>query len=299
MPKRSFLEVDDTLIGRNLKFTEPELNEFNEPFRVPGEQYPSKIIQPTPGFCCKSKEIGSDTKIFINVCKTDSIPPPKDITESELVEILNTEVDESVEFRVPMSIAEIRTDVDKKGENVKVIDVAINKDFFVKMEKSQLFTNFVVAVIFEAIANKNGVYATDERLILKNKKCFGNLQAHRVQQREIDEKMGIKKLDGANQNKVGIQVLEGDDVYATPEYRLYQRFDDDKNLFAEVKLPKITSSKELTLDMNDDRFILEAKYKKYLLDVFIPVFIQEDEVVCVFNTDTKILTIKMPIIQKT
>lgn len=79
------------------------------------------------------------------------------------------------DYRVGMSIAEIRSETDKKGEEAKACDVAINADFFKKVENSQLFRNFLIAVVIEGIENKFNIKTTDDRIILKNRKAFGTL----------------------------------------------------------------------------------------------------------------------------
>lgn len=126
------------------------------------------------GFCLKTREVETNQKLFINICTTDAIPPPKDITEEELNEILNT--DEITDFKIPMSIGEIRIETDKKGEEAKACDVAINPVFLEKIENIQLFKDFFITVAMQGILNKHGIDSTDEKVLLKNRKAFGNLQ---------------------------------------------------------------------------------------------------------------------------
>ncbi|XP_043915173.1 PIH1 domain-containing protein 1-like [Protopterus annectens] len=68
----------------------------------------SKQIKPQPGFCVKTKT--ADDKIFINICKSDQIPSPPDISEEELIEIL--ESDEPSSYRIPMSLGEPHAEID-------------------------------------------------------------------------------------------------------------------------------------------------------------------------------------------
>lgn len=118
--------------------------------------------------------MGTDTKLFINICTTDAIPEPKDISEQELNDLLNS--DEITDYKIGMSIAEIRSETDTKGEYAKACDVAINTNFFKKVENSQLFKSFLIAVTIEGIENKFNIKTTDERIILKNRKAYGTLQ---------------------------------------------------------------------------------------------------------------------------
>nr|CAI5844709.1 unnamed protein product [Callosobruchus analis] len=143
--KPVFLDVDPTLVENNLRVAvDPVEDEFQKMFEEP-LPYPSKLIQPTPGFCVKAREVGGP-KVFVNICKTGAIPPPKDISVRELQELLATE--EPGEYKIPMSIGEVKTDKDNKGESVKVVDVAINPSFFHKVETIEEFKSFFIAVSF-------------------------------------------------------------------------------------------------------------------------------------------------------
>ena len=59
----------------------------------------------------KTKNVLNFQKIFLNICRTDIIPKPVEITESELASIL--ESDEPSTFRIPMSLGEAHEEVDK------------------------------------------------------------------------------------------------------------------------------------------------------------------------------------------
>ncbi|GJQ82114.1 hypothetical protein Trydic_g15901 [Trypoxylus dichotomus] len=291
MSKPVFLEVDPSIVERNLQLTEDSDTAIDKIFNVPNEKYPSKLVKPVPGFCVKSREIGTETKVFINVCKTDAIPPPpKHITEDELAELL--ESDEVTEYRVPMSIGEMRTEPDKKGEEAKVCDVAINDIFFVTLEKSQMFRNFVMSIIFEAISNKHKVFATDERILMKQRKVFGNLQVHRIQDRDAAPiNLPQKDSKAALIEEISANTADNE----IPNYILYKKKNEEDAFYADISLPKVTSSKELTLDVGEDRIILESSAKKYLLDIFIPLNVYPSKVNSFFNIVTKILTVKMHI----
>lgn len=200
--------------------------------------YIEKIFSYISGFCVKSREIGTEAKVFINVCKTDAIPPPpKHMSEDELRQLLDS--DEITEYKVPMSIGELRTEKDKKGEEAKVCDVAINDKFFVTVENKQIFRNFVMAIIFEAISNKHKVFTTDERILMKQRKAFGTLQVHRIQDREA----AAVKMPGNDGNRVPVieEISTKSSENEIPKCILYKRIDDANVFYAEVKLPKIVS----------------------------------------------------------
>ena len=59
----------------------------------------------------------NNEKIFLNICQSTEISAPKDISESQLDEIIakqndNDMVDTSFQFRVPMSLGEPHSELD-------------------------------------------------------------------------------------------------------------------------------------------------------------------------------------------
>jgi hypothetical protein len=70
---------------------------------------------PDPGFVLKSKvsSEGGEKKVFVNICTSENIPKPKDVTEKELAEILDSE--DPLRYRVPLSLGEPHAEIDKSG----------------------------------------------------------------------------------------------------------------------------------------------------------------------------------------
>lgn len=60
-----------------------------------------------PGFCIKTNS--SQGKVFINICHSPSIPPPADMTEDELLQMLE---EDQAAFRIPMSLGEAHAELD-------------------------------------------------------------------------------------------------------------------------------------------------------------------------------------------
>lgn len=137
------------------------------------------------GFCVKTYTKPDNKKIFVNICLTDAIPCPRDISNEELMQILSSEDPSS--YRVPMSIGEGRTEPDKSGAPATAYDVAINPEFFKKIEKDELFQTFFLTVVFEGLQDKYQfeVEMQQKYTILKNRKSVGILQSHRIQIRDI------------------------------------------------------------------------------------------------------------------
>lgn len=55
------------------------------------------------------KTNSSEGKVFINICHSPSIPPPVDVTEDELLQMLE---EDQAGFRIPMSLGEPHAELD-------------------------------------------------------------------------------------------------------------------------------------------------------------------------------------------
>lgn len=138
------------------------------------------------GFCVKAHRVTNNEKCFINICTSDGIPQPEDITADQLTEILSSETPSN--YKIPMSITELRLTPDKSGKDAVVCDVAIHPQFFRKIEALVIFRDFLITIIFEALDAKYNIQINRETwIILKNRKCMGTLQKHRVQNRDVQK----------------------------------------------------------------------------------------------------------------
>ena len=67
------------------------------------------------GFCLKTKSEKGD-KVFINVCLSDQVPSPKDITDDQLDALL--ESGDPSQYRVPISLGDPHDEVDNCKETL-------------------------------------------------------------------------------------------------------------------------------------------------------------------------------------
>lgn len=67
---------------------------------------------PTPilGMCVKTVSEPGKQKVFVNICQSNSVPLPPELSREELVELLQSE--DPSGFRVPMSLGEPHAEVD-------------------------------------------------------------------------------------------------------------------------------------------------------------------------------------------
>uniref|UniRef100_A0A1B0AEP0 PIH1 domain-containing protein 1 n=1 Tax=Glossina pallidipes TaxID=7398 RepID=A0A1B0AEP0_GLOPL len=285
----------------------------------------TNYLKPELGFCIKTFKINTNEKYFINVCQTEEIPAPEDVTEDQLTAILNS--DEPSSFRIPMSISEPRITKDKSDKPVDAIDIAVNPKFFSKIEKSLLFRDFFLALIAEALNDKYNVQIkVDKAIILNNRKFIGTLVTHRVRNNDIKTVLSsyqnpsnedikkLKNLQASNAaHKALIEEIDSKEFNALkkkseefkqqnstsimPEYKLRARLRDNQveEVQAEFYLPKCISSGEITLDIGEDRILLESIQRGYLFDKFVNYQLNQDRARAIFDKTNKMLQLRIPV----
>ncbi|CAF0745035.1 unnamed protein product [Adineta ricciae] len=83
-----------------------------------------------------------------------------------------------------------------------------------------------------------------------------------------------------------------------PEYKIIREplEGDPEFLIMDIQLPKVKSSKTLTLDIGTDRIVLLTRSNVYHLDIWLPIDVDSDECGAQFNKATQTLTITMPVL---
>ena len=94
---------EDSILFQKLLVDNPENN--NEP--------ESKLVAPKPGWCIKTW-LKDGNKLFVNICTSELVLKPKDLSEDEVRRIV--EKDDPTKFRVPMGIGEAHKEHDKEGK---------------------------------------------------------------------------------------------------------------------------------------------------------------------------------------
>ncbi|MBN3294746.1 PIHD1 protein, partial [Polypterus senegalus] len=206
----------------------------------------SKQIRPEPGLCVKTK-CSDGGKVFVNVCQSSQVPAPPPLSEAELIQLL--ESDDPSSFRVPMSLGEPHAEVDNSSQGCTAYDVVINSDFFQKAKCNKLFLEFIIAVCLE------------EWKLLKNRKFLGNISEQHIR----------------TKSKPVIQEI-GSDLGEKPHLTLTVEpcIGDPQHLIAEIKLPKVSSSRSLILDLGEDRIVLSAQPSLYHMDCYLPFLIDQE-----------------------
>ncbi|XP_040183569.1 PIH1 domain-containing protein 1 isoform X2 [Rana temporaria] len=237
----------------------------------------SKQIRPQPGFCIKT-HTSKNEKIFINICKSSQIPAAPDLSEQELVTIL--ESDDPSGYRVPMSIGEPHVEVDNSGSGCTAYDIVINSSFFDKIKNNELFREFFITVAMEGLENKYALELSREWRMLKNRKFMGSIFDQNIR---TTSKPMIQEMD-TNSPEVPEFTIIAEPSEGHPTF-----------LVAEISLPKVSSIRSLVLDLGEDRIVLLGRPDLYIMDIFIPYNIVQEESGAQFNKETKVLTITMPV----
>lgn len=319
------LDVDSSILDSGLKIVDdpedqisqlfPSSQKNNNPINTllsAGEaEYQTATVVPKPGICVKTKN-ATGNKFFINLCKLAEIPAPPPIEESELTRLIESE-DYTNLWRVPMSLGAPRRETDKSGGECWAAEVAVNSAWFDKtMAPSDLFTGFVLTIAMEGLCDKYGEDARldrDKWTVLKNKKFMGDLTkcpAHRVQIRQnlITETLEKQSHGSSQTTKPGvhspakksmiIEEISSEDKDREPDYII--RREPGNILTCDVKLPGITSVRDILLDIGEDRIVVTSVKTKHLLDVFLPVNMDNKQASAKYVIDDRTLYISVPIL---
>ncbi|KAM6222406.1 PIH1 domain-containing protein 1 [Rhynchocyon petersi] len=284
--------ADKTLLVPELSDTEtmgPEAARFEELLlqaskELQQAQTPrpeSTPIQPQPGFCIKNNT--SQGKIFINICHSPCIPPPADMTEDELLHVLE---EDQAGFRIPMSLGEPHAELDAKGQGCTAYDVAVNSNFYRRMQNSDFLRELVITVAREGLEDKYGLQLNPEWRILKNRPFLGSISQQNIrnQQRPRIQELG-------NLPTLGSQAAEG---LEKPHLNLWLEAPD--LLLAEIDLPRLDGAMGLSLELGENRLVLGGSQKLYHLDACIPLRVNVDQSKAAFHRKRKQLMVAMPLL---
>lgn len=267
-----------------------------EGFPLSPEAAKQNVLQvvPKPGFCLKTKD-ANGKKAFINVCHVENVPAPKEMTDEELLKLLDSE--DPFGYRIPMSLGEPHAELDKSGAGCTAYDVVVNSTFLEKMQKSEVFRAFFLSVTLEGIEDKYNQTLNRDWILLKNRTFVGTLPGQTIR---TTSKPLIMEMDNTAPTLPTAPKLDAEDLKArgqTPEYRIVQDPAEGhpEFLVAEINLPKVKTVNSVTLDIGEDRILLETRSNVYYLDIYLPFYLVQNECGSQFNRKTRILTITMPV----
>jgi len=258
--------------------------------------YLSKQVKPTPGFCLKTK-IGDDEKVFINVCHSEELPVPPDISDEELIKI--TESQDPSRFRVPISLGEPHAEVDHSGKGCSAYDVIVNSEFYKRTQNRPVLKNFLLTLALEGLEQKYDLMLSRDCKILKNKKFLGSAETQHIRQKSKPSITEVEPKNDIATKKPLITELDNQtsSMAEKPMFKIIREplEGDPKFLIMEIHLPKLTTSKIAKLEVGEDRVVFHAHPNLYHLDIDLPYYVDNEEVGAQFNKSTKILTATIPV----
>ncbi|XP_065919854.1 PIH1 domain-containing protein 1-like [Dysidea avara] len=271
-------------------------NATDSPGLSPEIPYLSKQVKPTPGFCLKTK-MSNDEKVFINVCHSEELPEPPDISDEELIKI--TESQDPSRFRVPISLGEPHAEVDHSGKGCSAYDVIVNSEFYKRTQNRPVLKDFLLTLTLEGLEQKFNIVLSRDCKILKNKKFLGSAETQHIRQKPKPSIIEVEPKSDATTKKPLITELD-DQTSSTAEEPVFKIIrepleGDAEFLIMEIQLPKLTTSKVAKLEVGEDRVVFHAHPNLYHLDIDLPYYVDNEEVGAQFNKTTKILTATIPV----
>ena len=114
-------------------------------------------------YCCVKTTDETGQKIFLNLCGSDKIDPPK---EQHILEMNNQEG-----IRIPLSLSVRYEDFDVHGTACEVYDIIMNPNTLQKTENQPMIMSFILSLIANRLKERfKKVILIDKYVRLKNLK---------------------------------------------------------------------------------------------------------------------------------
>ncbi|GFR62206.1 PIH1 domain-containing protein 1 [Elysia marginata] len=297
-------QLSDDLL-RRLLLNSPNNKDDVDPKQQMSGGVPYTTVVPVAVMCLKTR---TDTgeKVFINLCHSENVPEPKDLTDDELLQVLDSE--DPTQFRIPMSIGEPHAEIDKSGSGCTAYDVVVHPNFMEKMKKSELFKTFFLTIMCEGIESKYNVLLKRDWVVLKNRKSVGKIMEQHIRTKSkplimdmnntVPDQLPAEQPEKRNLIEE-VQQHEEELMKRAPEpkFTIIQEPTEGHPdfLVAEIHLPNIKTAQSLTLDIGEDHLVLMTRSHVYHLDIFLPFNLVTEECGAQFDRATKILTVTMPV----
>ena len=164
-------------------------------------------ITPEP-YCCVKVQDETGQKIFLNLCGSDKVDPPK---EQHILEMNNQEG-----IRIPLSLSEKYEDFDVHGTACEVYDIIMNPSTLQKTENQPLVMGFILNLIASRLKERfKKVILIDKYVRLKNLKYKGKtVRSQRIRARKvkIDE-----IIDNSNEKEKNLKKNQGEGGVGTDQ----------------------------------------------------------------------------------
>ncbi|KAL1769241.1 PIH1 domain-containing protein 1 [Sigmodon hispidus] len=263
----------ESMGDETVRFQELLLQASKELQQAQTDRPDSTQIQPQPGFCIKTNS--AEGKVFINICHSPSIPPPVDVTEDELLQMLE---EDQAGFRIPMSLGEPHAELDAKGQGCTAYDVAVNSNFYLRMQNSDFLRELVVTIAREGLEDKYGLQLNPEWRMLKFRPFLGSISKQNIRSRQRPRIQELGTVQDPERPHLNLW-LEAPDL-----------------LLAEVDLPKLDGPQGLTLEIGESHLVMGGPQQLYHLNASVPLRINPEASRAAFHHRRKQLMVSMPLL---
>eukprot|EP00731_Ephydatia_muelleri_P023372 Em0015g955a len=270
-----------------------------------------RAVIPEAGFCVKTVTDKGE-KVFVNICQSEQLPTPKDITDEQLLALL--ESGDPSQYRISLSLGEPHREKDNAGQECTAYDVIISDKFFETIQKRPVMKDFLLTVVLEGLEEKYGVVLSRDCRFSRTGSSWGPLPEQVVRQKPKPYIVEMGSMESSNQpqgaggasGKKASKTLQEElndneerkqryfsspDTTPQPQYTL-MREPVDGNLpdfmVMEIQLPGIGTSKNLCLEVGEDRLVLKTRPKLFHLDVDLPYLVHNQETGAQFNGQSKV-----------
>ncbi|KAK2509629.1 hypothetical protein MC885_021159 [Smutsia gigantea] len=275
------LSEEETMGAERARFEELLLQASKELQQAQTSRPESTQIQPQPGFCIKTNS--SEGKVFINICHSSSIPPPADMTEDELLQML--EEDQAGLALLPAPSQ--KRVAWAKGQGCTAYDVAVNSDFYRRMQNSDFLRELVVTIAREGLEDKYRLQLNPAWRMLKNRSFLGSISQQNIRSQQRPQIQELGNLYAPD----SLRLEEGPEK---PHLNLWLEAPD--LLLAEIDLPKLDGALGLLLEIGENRLLMGGSQQLYHLDAYIPLRINFEESKAAFHRKRKQLLVAMPLL---
>nr|KAF6411305.1 PIH1 domain containing 1 [Rousettus aegyptiacus] len=174
-----------------------------------------------------------------------------------------------------------------EGQGCTAYDVAVNSDFYRRMQNSDFLRELVITIAREGLEDKYSLQLNPEWRILKNRPFLGSIcqQNIRSKQRPRIQELG---------NLYTADTPRPEEGPEKPHLNIWLEAPD--LLLAEINLPKLDGAQGLSLEVGENHLVMGGSQQLYHLDAYIPLRINADESRAAFHRKRRQLMVAMPLL---
>lgn len=228
-------------------------------------------ITPSAGICYKCRRVDGEGgssgggKLFVNLCSSDRIPQPEQLTERQLQEAMTD--GRAEKLRIPLSMGEAHAELDKSGVTCMAYDVVVHPTLLAQVRQSEVFATFMALVLIDALRSKFSVEIVGESwLALKNKRYLGRMPRHFIRSADmplVQEFSGIGTVPVADPASGDQLKIRKSQLLLTPAVH------DPATLVARATLPPQAGA-DLRVQFCGRRFLVHSSRAHLLIDQTLP-----------------------------